>query len=211
MQREVGSIKNKAVAAAVLAAFIITAVGIGYFRDLRHAYEMTFLSNVLTAFVLLFSAVKIMLTGRDIPHFLYMDVTALLLTVVCVCAFFAPGATFCSPSVVLHLVDPVLVTAFYFTFCDARGVRYGSIATALVFPSLYYCFMIIFGRVTGSSVYPYFDTTAMSAAMLVWMAAIAETIMTALCFALIKINRHVRAKREARAQSADGGESAARA
>ncbi len=188
--------KNKAVIAAGLAAIIFSGVFIGYIGKLNKFYEMTFISNTFAACVTLAGAIKLIITGKDLPHFLYLDATALLLVVVGICVSFAPAATLLSPSVVLHLVNPVLMLCFYLNFCDARGVKNTTVLTALVVPGLYYIFMIVFGRVTGGYIYPYFDPNKFGAGLLVLFGAIAIVLIVAVGLLIMRLNRHIRHKRE---------------
>ncbi len=200
------NLKNKAVAAAAVSAFIAVCLGTCYFGDLRRFYEMTFLSNFIASAVLLTAAVKILLTGRDIPHFLYLDAASLLAVVVVICAVYAPGVCFSGASVLLHLVDPILMTAFYLLFCDARGHGIPSaVATTLVFPSLYYIFMIVFGRLSGSSIYIYFDTNAMSAVQLVLGGVYATLALLLFGSALMMINSHIRQRHDKRVAVKESG------
>ncbi len=186
------TLRKKAFASVAVGAFFVLCVMIGYIGDYRHFYEMTFLSNFLTGALLMAAAVKIVVTGRDIPHFLYLDATALLLTVVIVCAVYAPQETFLAPTVVLHLVDPIVMLVFYLSACDAHESGYGAAVTSVVFPSLYYLFMIVFGKVTHHCVYKYFDTNLMTPTRLAVVALIALAIVIGLSVALLFINRLIR-------------------
>lgn len=200
------SLRNKAVVASILGAVMITGVAIGYRGIMYRLYEMTFLSNFLTATVLLTGAVKIMLTGRDIPQFLYLDCAVLLLTVVGICAFFAPAATFGGPGVILHLVYPVFVLAFYLSFCDGRQMKKSHAFTALVFPFLYYFFMIGFGRVTGGYIYVYFDPNTMSVLTLVLVGIFAAVVVSLTALILMRISGRMHVRRENKAAANDTAE-----
>lgn len=207
-----GTNTAKALTAAFIGTGFIIFVVMSYIGEFERCCEMTFLSNFATGIFMLVAAVVIMATGRDLPHFLYLDATALLLTVVCVCTIFAPDASFRSPGVVLHLVNPIIMLTFYLIFCDARVSSYGMAATALVFPSAYYGFMIAFGYFAHNSVYERFDTNAMSVGRLVMFGFLAVAVITVISFSSMFLNRALHnlydgasraraAKREARREA----------
>ncbi len=204
MEKENDILGRKAAAAAVLGAVMIIGVCIGYFGIMYRFYEMTFLSNAITGTVLLVGASRLAFFGKDIPHALYLDCTVLLTVVVFICATFAPGACFGGPGVILHLVNPALVIAFYLLFCDARGVKKRIAFTALVFPSLYYIFMIVFGRVTGGYIYEYFDPNRFGTVNLVLFAIIALVLVSAVAFALMAINIRIKNSKRKKATRNEG-------
>ncbi len=154
---------------------------------------MTFLSNALAAIILFIGAIRLYFFDRDIPHFLYLDVTVLLVMVVGICALYAPGVCFTGRSVTLHMIDPIAVALFYTVFCDGRGSRIVSAFTALIVPSLYYAFMIIYGVMTGTSVYIYFNTTVMSPLALVLDGIVAAAALTAVSIGLLIMSIYLHA------------------
>lgn len=184
-----GALAVKAITAAIVGTSFLFFVGISYMGEFDRCCEMTFLSNFVTGIFMLTAATAIFITGKDLPHFLYLDATALLLTVVCVCSIFAPCASFLTAGVILHLVDPVIMLAFYLTLCDGRKSSYYTAFTALVFPSAYYAFMIAFGQFTHNSVYARFDTTAMSAGVLTLYGLAAVAAITVIAFTCMFLNR----------------------
>lgn len=194
-------LKKKAVAAAGLALVIVVGLCIGYFGKLNRFYEMTFLSNTFAACVALVGALSIIITGKDVPHFLYFTATMLYMVVVGICVTFAPGATLGGPGIMLHLINPMLALAFYLTFCDARGVNRAIVLTALALPFAYYIFMITFGRVTGGYIYPYFDPNRFGALALVLFGLLALVLIVAVGLLIMQLNRRVWTRREARSQT----------
>lgn len=181
----------KATAALSLAVIIAVAVGLNYYDMPMRLFEMTFLSNALAALILFVGAMRLYFFGRDIPHFLYLDITVLLLMVVGICAIYAPGVCFTGRSVMLHMIDPIAVALFYTVFCDGRGSKIVSAFTALVVPSMYYAFMIIYGVFTGTSVYIYFNTTVMSPLTLVLDGIVAAAALTAVSIGLLMLSMYL--------------------
>lgn len=191
----VRSLKRKAVFAALLSALIFTFIGVGFGGEVRHLMEMTFISNTFAACVLLFSAVFIAVKKRDIPFYLYLDAASLLIVVFFVCLVFAPGAAFLGSSIGLHLISPALTVTFYLVFCDARGADKRVILTALIIPNAYYAFMIAYGRITGASIYIYFDPNNFGALALVFIGLLAGAAIVGLCLFLMRMSVIINEKR----------------
>lgn len=177
-----------------LAVIIFSGVFASYHDMWDRAFEMTFISNTLAATVLVTGAVVLFATGRDIPQVLYLDMSALLMLVVGICAIYAPVECLGGAGVVLHLVNPLLMFTFFTVFCDARRINPWHAFTALILPSLYYIFMIVYGRVTGGYVYVYFDPNLYGAKELIIYAALAITSMSAVSVGMTLGNGAVRAR-----------------
>lgn len=193
-------LRIKAGFAAALSAVIFTFIAVGFGGETRHLMEMTFISNTFAASVLLYAALYIVVKKRDIPFFLYLDATTILIVVFFVCLTFAPGVAFSGSSIGLHLISPALSLTFYLLFCDARNANKRTILTALVIPNVYYAFMIAYGRVTGASVYIYFDPNNFGAAALVFIGILAGAFIAGLCIFLMHVSiiiSRIRAKKSA--------------
>ncbi len=205
MKEEKGTavLREKSKWSVVLGVVMLIGITIGYIGHFDRIYEMTFLSNFFSGMTLIFAALHIKVTGRDIKHFLYFDATMLLLVVLGMCVGFAPLATFAFPSIIVHFINPILMAVFYFTFCDARNTHYVTAISALCFPFLYYLFMIAFGRITGDTVYTYFDPNKFGAGMLALWGAVAALSIIVVAFIVMRINRHVFSKRDKKAAVAE--------
>ena len=179
---------TKAVVAGLLATEIYVTIIAHYLRMFDRAFEMTFLSNFIGATVLAVAAVRLAVTGKDIPKVLYLDITVLLLVVLGICATFAPTATMVSTGLFLHLINPLFVAAFYFGLCDGRGIDRLGVASTVIFPALYFLFMIIFGRVTGGYVYIYFDPNRFGAAELIGIGFLAASITLVVAYGVAGLN-----------------------
>lgn len=185
------ALKVKAVAAALIGTAFIIFVCISYFGEFYHFYQMTFLSNFLTGVLMVIAAMVIFFSGRDMPHFLYLDATVLLLMVVCVCSIFAPETTFRPSSITLHLIDPLVMLLFYMTFCDARNLPAGMGLSALYFPTAYYIFMIVFGYYHHTCVYGCFDTTVMGSWKLLLYGLAAVGVIILIVYSVMYLNKLV--------------------
>lgn len=177
----------KAVSAFALAGIIVIGLVFNYVSKPGRMFEMTFLSNGIAATILLIGGAAL-LGGRDIPDFLYLDSAVLLAVVIVICGVYAPEVCFVGRSVILHLVSPILTAVFYAVFCDARDGAVWNAVTALALPTLYYLFMIVYGRVTGGYVYPYFDPNRYNGVQLIIVAGIAAGIILAVSFILMFVS-----------------------
>lgn len=193
------TVKIKAVCSVVLSFVFFGGVFANYCTRMHDCAEMTFLSNCATGVVFLCCGLYSLITKRSAPHFLYFDCAVLLGCVVAACAYFAPAVCFTGRSVILHLITPTAAVLFYLLFCDGRTGRTRDLFTALVFPTAYYIFMIAFGRLTGQSVYIYFDVNATSNAMLVAVFLLAELVVVVIGLVLAFVNRLLRRIRRNRA------------
>ncbi|MCH5165434.1 MAG: hypothetical protein J1G01_03430 [Clostridiales bacterium] len=193
------NIKIKATVSIVLSALFLGAVVFCYIDCLGKCVEMTFLSNVTIGLLLLCAGVKLLITNKDIPQFLYLDCAVLMASVMCACSIFAPEVCFVGSSVLLHIVTPVCMMSFFFLFCDATKCGKASIATSLVFPSLYYIFMIVYGRFADVSVYVYFDTNAVALFKLVLVGLSAVVMLGVIAAVLLFCNRFMISKFSRRA------------
>ena len=185
---------SRAARAAINLIFSALFLGVafsGYRYSLGDCCEMTFLSNVATGTVLFCTGI-FMLAGFDAPHFLYLDCAVLMTTVFGVCAFFAPEVCFKGVSLLPHVVTPAAMLVFYFLFCDGRGCNPYYSFTALLFPFVYYAFMIAYGRITGGNIYTYFDTNVMSALNLVFVGALAYVLLLVGALILLYANKACR-------------------
>lgn len=181
------NIRLKGFAAIGFAVIILSSVALHYYTRMWQCYEMTFLSNAISGTVLLIGGITMLCAGRDLPQWLYLDCAVLLVTVIFVCGIFAPVVCFGNASVVLHLINPILMSVFYLAFCKAP--RGSLLFTALVFPVMYYVFMILFGVKTGAPVYIYFDTNAMSKTAIVLYGVAASLAVLLFGAAFIYFNR----------------------
>ncbi|MDE5563316.1 MAG: hypothetical protein K2J01_07235 [Clostridiales bacterium] len=156
------NIKKKAFANIVLSFLFLGTAVVGYIDCWDKCVEMTFMSNATTGTVLLLGGIYALIFKRDIPHFLYLDCAVLMSSVVIACLLFEPLKLVAGLSVIAHLINPIAIFVYYLVFCDGRNCRVSYVPTALVFPTCYYVFMVLFG-LSSRAVYPQFDPNIISA------------------------------------------------
>ena len=142
---------------ALAFAFVFSAF-YSYADDLKYTYELTFLSNLSTGLFL--SVVGILwLCHKSIPQFLFLDFTILLLIVFGVCMAFAAEFNFVGGFAFLHIVNPLLMLAFYLFLSNQINVKWQFLFTILTMPIIYIIFALIFGATTGNYIYFFLDYT----------------------------------------------------
>lgn len=135
--------------------FIFTAV-FSYCDNINYIYELTFLSNFFTGLFLL-SVGIIWLCNKSVPQFLFLDFTILLLIVFGVCMAFINNFNMNGGFAFLHLVNPLLMLAFYLFLSDLTNVKWQFLFTILALPAVYILFALIFGAATGNYIYFFLD------------------------------------------------------
>lgn len=180
--------------AVLLSLLFLTTIAVRYWDKPDDCVEMTFLSNAATGAALLLSGVYSFVTRRDMPVRVCAAFATLMAVVALMCGLFAPSVCFVGSSVILHLVTPVCIILYFLLFCDARGMRLRDVWAALLFPTAYYIFMITYGRISGSSVYIYFDTNAMPGGALFLAGIVAEAVVAAVFAALVVANKILHAR-----------------
>ncbi len=156
------NIKKKAFANIVLSFLFLGTAIVGYIGLWDHCVEMTFLSNATTGTVLLLGGIYALIFKRDIPHFLYLDCAVLMSSVIAACLLFAPPMLVVGLAIIPHLINPIAIFVYYLKFCDGQNCKVPYVLTALVFPTCYYVFMVLFGVMSNRSVYPQFDPNIIS-------------------------------------------------
>lgn len=142
---------------ALAFVFIFTAI-YSYADNLKYAYELTFLSNLSTGLFLLVVGI-LWLCNKSVPQFLFLDFTILLLIVFGVCMAFAAEFNFAGGFAFLHIVNPLLMLAFYLFFSNQSRVKWQFLFTILAMPIVYIIFALIFGATTGNYIYFFLDYT----------------------------------------------------
>ncbi|MDE5593252.1 MAG: hypothetical protein K2I75_04895 [Clostridiales bacterium] len=181
-------VKRKAFADIALSFLFLGTAITRYIGCWDKCVEMTFMSNATTGIVLLVGGVYALIFKRDIPHFLYLDCAVLMSSVVIACSLFEPLKLVAGLSVIAHLVNPIAIFTYYLVFCDGRNCRVPHVLTALIFPTCYYVFMVLFG-LSSRAVYPQFDPNIISVMNLTLVGVAATVGLFAVGVALLFCNK----------------------
>ncbi|MDE6293318.1 MAG: hypothetical protein K2L88_01700 [Clostridiales bacterium] len=192
------NLKRKAFANILLSFLYLGTAVVGYIGHFDKCVEMTFMSNAFTGSVLLLGGVYIIIFKRDIPHFLYLSCAVLMSSVIAACLLFAPPMLVVGTAIIPHLINPIVIFVYYFKTCDARGCRLWQVFTTLVFPTIYYVFMILFGIMGSHSVYPQFDPNIISVLNLTLVGVAALAGLFVVGAVLLKLNVKLRNAAEKR-------------
>lgn len=145
----------------ICSAFALTFVFVfstiySYANNFKYTYELTFLSNFSTGLFLLTVGI-LWLLNKPVPQFLFLDFTILLLIVFGVSLAFAAEFNFAGGFAFLHIVNPLLMLAFYLFLSNQTNVKWQFLFTILAMPIIYIIFALIFGATTGKYIYFFLD------------------------------------------------------
>ena len=139
-----------------LAFVLIFTALYSYRADIKYAYELTFLSNLLTGLFLLIVGI-LWLCNKSVPQFLFLDFTILLLIVFGVCMAFVAEFNFEGGFAFLHIVNPLLMFVYYLFLSNQIKTKWQFLFTVLAMPIVYLIFALIFGATTGNHIYFFLD------------------------------------------------------
>lgn len=183
------NLKRKAFANITLSLLYIGTAIVGYIGHFNKCVEMTFMSNAATGSVLLFGGIYALIAKRDIPHFLYLDCAVLMSSVIIACLLFAPPMLVVGTAIIPHLINPTVLFTYYLKCCDGRKCGWRQVFTTLVFPTIYYVFMILFGIMGPRVVYPQFDPNIISVLNLTLVGVFALAGLFVIGLVLLKVNK----------------------
>ncbi len=138
-------------------SFVITFVLIftslfTYREHLAEAYELTFLSSFSVGIFFIVCGIMLLMK-RHIPQIFYLCATILMLIVFFVCIAFSDQFQMNGGFAFLHIINPLLVLAYYLVFCDLSKTTVKSVPAVAVIPLLYLAVLLIFGSITGNYIY----------------------------------------------------------
>lgn len=134
-------------------AFVLLFTSLFTYREhLAEAYELTFLSSFIVGIFFVANGILLAL-NKNISQILYLCATILLLIVFFVCIAFSNQFQMSGGFTFLHIINPILVLAYYFVFCDLSKTSIKMVPIVAALPLLYLAFVIIFGSITGNFIY----------------------------------------------------------
>lgn len=162
-----------------------------YREHLAETYELTFLSNFIVGMFFIVSG-GLFLFHKRAPQILYLCATILLSIVFFVCIAFSNQFQMSGGFAFLHIVNPLLVLAYYLFFCDLSKTTVKLVPTVAALPLCYLIFMLIFGSITGNYIYFFmnYEKVGVRYSALFILGILAGIF--ALGFALYYFNRFIR-------------------
>ena len=121
-----------------------------YWQYLRFMYELTFMSNFLAGIFFLAAGIYTLL-GRRVPQVWYLCFAVLLILVMGTCLMFSGNFSFSGAFLLLYLIDPLLVTVYFFIAADMREVPLKWVTAPVLMPGAYLAFALVFGAVTKTT------------------------------------------------------------
>lgn len=146
----------KAILAFALGYIFLFTTLSSYSLYFKYAYELTFLGNFLAGLFLVIVGF-FWLFNKQVPEILFLDFTMLLLITFGVCMAFITDFNFEGRFLFLHIINPLLMLAFYLIFSNQTKTKWQNIFTVFALPLIYLIFALIYGASTDSSIYFFLD------------------------------------------------------
>lgn len=118
-----------------------------------HLSEWCCVSGAAGGAFYIFSFFYQQLKGKKINAVIYLDITLVLNLILIATVVIQLNLN--SAFWFLHLINPVLVLAHFFLFCDCREIRHSKILfTSIIFPVCYIAFIAFVYRISGVAPFP---------------------------------------------------------
>ncbi|MCR5806236.1 MAG: hypothetical protein K6G68_04295 [Oscillospiraceae bacterium] len=177
----------------VLSIMFIGSVILGYYDHIPCMGEYCFISGMATGIVFFASFLSQHRNGKPLPTAIYLACAANIFIIFAATA--AMGLNLEGAFIVIHILDPLLILAYWFVFCDSRTVKRRYTLSVLAFPMAYMVFALILFMASGDCPFParliFVDSSAVRSAI------VCVCVMAGLCAegALIfMLNRLIRKK-----------------
>lgn len=174
-----------------LAILLMAMPFIAYRHEMYKFYQLTFLSNLITG--IFFLVVSILtICNKKVPSFLYLIVTPLLL-LVCVVSIvyhfnFRDGYLF------LHLLDPILVFAYYIFLTNQNTTKLWQVPFTAVLPFSYLIFAIIRGNIMGDYVYKFLNYNTYGVGNTITFVVVVLIVFSLVSVGILYLNRLIHKK-----------------
>lgn len=175
----------------LLSLLLIISPLYAYRGNYTFTYELTFLSNFSTGIFMLIAGI-LLCVDKKAPQILFLDFAMLLLIVFGVTVSFSGNFNMTGDMFFLHVINPVLVIAYYFIFSDQTTTKKKLLPTVLCMPVTYLIFAVFYGRITGNYIYFFLDykTNGMGYMCLFVLGIAVGTVLIG--FLMYYLNRWIR-------------------
>lgn len=135
-----------------LSILFITSVLLGYYKDISHMSEYCFLSGMLVGVVFFVSFLLQQKHGKLLHPSVYL--ACFVDVFVIFAATVAIGLNLDGAFWFIHIINPIIIAAYWFIFCDQRSMNWKGTFSVLVFPLLYMLFAYVLYKTCGSCPFP---------------------------------------------------------
>lgn len=158
-----------------------------------HELELTFLSNLITGLLFLSGGMYGFILKKDLPQWLYTDSVILLQIVFFICMAFMNEFHFGGAWFFLHIVNPVLATLVLFFCMPCKRMPNTKIfLSALVFPTVYFAYVMIYGCLSGHWIYGIFNISDKGSAFVMILTLICVIGISVLAWVNYKITNIIK-------------------
>lgn len=145
--------KIRKVCDLVLGLIVLTATFMGYYGQWEYLGEYCFISGIIIGIIFLSSFIYRIKTGKSFCVWVYAccSVSTILIFI----ATLVLGLNLNGAFIFIHIVDPILILAYWIFFCDHTGLRSRKgIFAVLLWPSFYLMLSEVMLQVTGRCAFP---------------------------------------------------------
>lgn len=135
-----------------LGLLILTVTFIAYFGHWGELGEYCCVSGITIGLVFIISFIHRIRSGRSFSDWVYIDcfVAALMIFI----ATLLLGLNLNGAFIFIHIIDPLLMLAYWAFFCDDSSKRHINVLTVLIFPVCYLILSLITLLSTGDCAFP---------------------------------------------------------
>lgn len=151
-------------------------------------YQLTFLSNFVCGVFLIISGI-LFAVGKNVPEFLFLDFSMLLLIVIGVCVAFWGQFSFSGSLLFLHALNPILMLLFYLFISNQEKSKNWAVATVIAMPLAYLIFALIFGTITGNYIYFFLEYSTFGVFNMILVILVILVGLIAIGFGLLYLNK----------------------
>lgn len=156
-----------------------------------HEFELTFLSNSITGIIMIVGGIRELIRKKDLPIWLYVDSVVMLQIVFLICMAFIGEFNFSGGFMFLHVVNPILATLVILLWCKrSEPVRCWHVLGAVLFPLIYFIYVIIYGYTSGVWIYGILNIPQMGFAFVLGGIAGTGVILILLAWLQNRFGRH---------------------
>ena len=136
----------------VLSILFIGSAVLGYYDHIPCLGEYCFISGMVTGITFFASFLSQHKNGRPLSSFIYLACAADIFIIFV--ATIAMGLNLRGPFIFIHILDPLLILAYWIIFCDSRAVKRRYTLSVLAFPMAYMVFTLIVYLMSGDCPFP---------------------------------------------------------
>ena len=137
----------------ILGLLVLTVTFIGYYGQWEYLGEYCFISGIIIGLIFLSSFIYRIKTGKSFYVWVYACCS--ISTILIFIATLVLGLNLKGAFIFIHIVDPILILAYWIIFCDHTSLKsHKGIFTVLLWPAFYLILSEILVLINGNCAFP---------------------------------------------------------